>query len=381
MWQQAIESALRITKANVERFGDRYPHVSVNSSRKYEIRENMGWTSGFWSGILWLSYEYSGDSVFREAAARTVVSFRDRVRRNYDLDHHDIGFLYTLSSKAQWILEGDEDAKRLTVEAADRLMKRWRESMYIFQAWGPKEDPTNGGRMIIDCLMNLPLLHWASRQTGDPAYGEAAALHTEKSRRFLVRGDDSSYHTFWFDPQTGDSLRGGTHQGDRDGSTWTRGQAWGIYGFALAYRYLRRAEHLETAKRLAVYFANRIPEDGVVFWDFEVPQEPGTHRDSSASAIAACGMLEICDLLTAEDPLYDKLLNAARRSMEGLVKHYSTVGEDNPEGLLNHGSYTVKRGISPDDYTIWGDYFYLEALMRLERGIPGYWYERHESPV
>lgn len=376
MWKQAIDEALRVARANIERFGNQFPHVSVNSSHKYELNDNNDWTNGFWSGILWLGYEYSGDCAFRDAAVRTVDSFRERLKNNIELEHHDIGFLYSLSSKAQWIIEKDEAAKNLTIEAAQVLMKRWRENMNILQAWGPKDDPLNGGRIIIDCLMNLPLLHWASLHTGNSLYSEAAARHTDISRRFLVRGDDSSYHTFWFDTQTGDSHRGGTHQGNQDGSTWTRGQAWGIYGFALAYRYLQRPEYLETAKRLANYFADRHPEDGVVYWDFDVPQAPQTKRDSSASAIAAAGMLEICGFLPESDPLYEKLLHTVHRSMEGLVRHYSTAGEENAEGLLNRGSYAVRYGHSPDDYTIWGDYFYLEALLRLEKGIPGYWYDR-----
>jgi unsaturated chondroitin disaccharide hydrolase len=255
-------------------------------------------------------------------------------------------------------------------------MKRWREKTQILQAWGPKDDPENGGRIIIDCLMNLPLLHWASAHTGNPDYSDKAAIHTEKSRRFLVRGDDSSFHTFYFDQETGDSIRGGTHQGAQDGSTWTRGQAWGIYGFALAYRYLRQPELLETSKRLARHFIERLPEDSVVYWDFNVPQKPGTERDSSASAIAVCGILELAGHLPESDPDRAALLEGAHKQLASLAKNYATAGEDEAEGFLKHGSYAVRLGRSPDDYTIWGDYFYLEALMRLEKGVPGYWYER-----
>lgn len=373
-WKQAIEQTLRITRANIERFGDRFPHVS-NGDRKYRLNDNTDWTDGFWSGILWLSYEYTGDKTFREAAARTVDSFRRRLENNVNLDHHDIGFLYSPASKAQWIVEGDESAKRLTLQAADVLMKRWRKTPQILQAWGPKDDPANGGRIIIDCLMNLPLLHWAAQHTGDEDYSRKADIHTEKSHRFLVRGDDSSYHTFYFDQETGDSIRGGTHQGSQDGSTWTRGQAWGIYGFALAYRYLRRPELLEASKRLARYFIERLPEDSVVYWDFDVPQIPETKRDSSASAIAACGILELAEHLPEGDPDRVALLEGARKQIASLAEYYFDRSGD-AEGFLKHGSYAVRLGHSPDDYTIWGDYFYLEALMRLEKGVPGYWYER-----
>jgi len=375
MWKHAIEKCVEQTRRNIQRFGDQFPHVSTNG-RHYVLDSNTDWTDGFWSGILWLCYEYTGEKQFREAAVRTVDSFRKRLKNNIGLDHHDIGFLYSLSTKAQWILEKDEEARLLTLQAADVLMKRWRTESQLIQAWGSEHDPENGGRIIIDCLMNLPLLYWAYEQTGEARYLEAANIHAEKSRRFLVRGDDSSYHTFYFDPLTGDSVRGGTHQGYRDGSTWTRGQAWGIYGFSLAYRGLRRSEFLDTSKRMALYFYDRLPEDHVVYWDFDAPQLPETKRDSSASAIAAAGVLELIPHLEPNDPIKVNLLDTVHRSMTSLVQNYTPDNGSDEQGFIQRGSYSVRRGASPDDYTIWGDYYYLEALMRLDKGIPGYWYER-----
>ena len=375
MWQEAIEAALETTKRNIDRFDGRFPHVS-DGDEFYLLNDNTEWTAGFWSGILWLCYEYTGDSHFRKHAVATVDNFRDRMARKSIFDHHDIGFLYSLSAKAQWIIERDPDARTLTLAAADMLMKRWREEPQLIQAWGSEGDPENGGRIIIDCLLNLPLLYWAHKQTGDEAYLRVARLHAEKSRRFLVRGDGSSYHTFFFDPVTGDAIRGGTHQGYRDGSTWTRGQAWGIYGFALSARYLQSAEMLTTAKDMARYFNAHLPEDHVAYWDFDVPQEPGIKRDSSASAIAACGMLEIAGQLGEADPERAELIQAAETAVKSLAQHYATRGEEAAEGLLKHGSYSVRGGASPDDYTIWGDYYYMEALLRLSRGVPGYWYDR-----
>lgn len=375
MWARAIEQAVEQTKRNIERFGEQFPHVSADG-KHYMLNPNTDWTDGFWSGMLWLCYEYTGEAVFRDAAVRTVDSFRRRLEVRTNLNHHDIGFLYSLSSKAGWIVDKDEEARQLTLQAADALMERWRETPQLIQAWGPENDPENGGRIIIDCLMNLPLLYWATEQTGDAKYREVAGIHAEKSRRFLVRGDDSSYHTFYFDQATGDAVRGGTHQGYRDGSTWTRGQAWGIYGFALAYRGLGRPEFLETSKRMAKYFIDRLPEDYVVYWDFDVPQVPESKRDSSASAIAACGMLELAGHLGPEDPFKAELMEAVTRSITSLALNYTPDRTSDEEGLIRRGSYSVRTGLSPDDYTIWGDYYYLEALMRLEKGIPGYWYSR-----
>ncbi|MCZ8516823.1 glycoside hydrolase family 88 protein [Paenibacillus filicis] len=374
LWQQAIDDAIQKTRVNIERFGDLFPHVSENG--KYHLNPNTDWTVGFWSGILWLSYEYTKDETFKKAAEKTVASFRNRLDNLTELDHHDIGFLYSLSSKAQWIIESDEAAKQLTLEAADVLMKRWRPKGQYIQAWGPEGHPDNGGRIIIDCLMNLPLLYWAYEHTGNEAYRDAAVIHADKSRRFLVRGDDSSYHTFYFDPENGEALRGGTAQGYMDGSTWTRGQAWGVYGFALSYRYTNNPLYLETSKRLARYFLERLPEDDVVYWDFDAPITPDTKRDSSASAITASGLLELLSHLDAGDSDRAFFEDGLQRTMTSLVGNYSTLGQPEAEGFLEHGSYSVRGGAAPDDYMIWGDYFYLEALLRLEKGIRGYWYDR-----
>lgn len=302
--------------------------------------------------------------------------FAARLEAKVMLDHHDIGFLYGPSAFAGWVVTGNEAFKSLTLRAADHLLGRWREAAGVIQAWGPEGDPENGGRIIIDCLMNLPLLYWAQTVTGVDSYGVIAKAHAEKARRFLVRGDDSSYHTFYFDQQNGEAIRGGTHQGFRDGSTWTRGQAWGIYGFALSYRYTREPDYLETSKRMARYFIERIPEDGVVYWDFDVPVDKDTIRDSSASAIAACGMLELLSHLEADDELLPQLQIALSRTMEGLMGAFSTLGQPEAEGLLDHGSYYVRGDLGLDGYMIWGDYYYLEALMRIWKGVPGYWYER-----
>ncbi|MCS7460205.1 glycoside hydrolase family 88 protein [Paenibacillus doosanensis] len=374
MWKQAIEDAVQKTRANIEKYGDLFPHVSNDG--KYLLNDNDDWTDGFWSGILWLCYEYSGDPVFKQAAEKTVTSFRKRMDGKVAIDHHDIGFLYSLSSKAQWIIERDEAAKQLTLEAADWLMTRWREKGQYIQAWGPAGDPQNGGRIIIDCMMNLPLLYWAYEQTGNEKYRDVAVIHADKSRRFLVRGDDSSYHTFYFDPETGESIRGGTHQGYQDGSTWTRGQAWGVYGFALSYHYTKNPLYLETSKRMARYFLERLPEDDVVYWDFNVPVNDKTERDSSASAITAAGLIELLSHLSADDPDRAFLEDGLQRSLKGLVNGYATIGKPDAEGFLEHGSYHVRGNNAPDDYMIWGDYYYLEALVRLEKGIKGYWYER-----
>ncbi|QNK58641.1 glycoside hydrolase family 88 protein [Paenibacillus sp. PAMC21692] len=374
MWQQAIEDAVRKTRQNIEQFGLRFPHITTEN--RYDWGENNDWIEGFYTGMIWLCYEYTGDAFFKETGLKHLDSYRERLSAKRELDHHDIGFLYLPSALAAWIVSGSDKGRQLALDAADHLMMRWRPDGGFLQAWGPAGHPENGGRIIIDCMMNIPLLYWAYEQSGNEAYREAAICHADKSRRYLMRGDDSTYHTFYFDPESGKPIRGGTHQGFHDGSTWTRGQAWAIYGFALSYRYTGNKPYLETAKRAARFFIAHLPEDEVAYWDFDVPAQPGTPRDSSASAIATCGLLEIISHLREGDDEKQTFKNAVEGTMSSLVKHYATIGKPDEEGLLQHGSYYVRGGLGPDDYMIWGDYYYLEALLRMTSNIPGYWYER-----
>lgn len=374
MWEQAIMDAVEKTKRNIGLYPMKFPHITAE--KRYEWGESNDWIEGFYTGMIWLCYEYTKDPLFKDTAIAQLEDYKARLEEKRHLDHHDIGFLYLPSALAAWIVDEHEEGKQLALKAADHLMLRWREEGQYIQAWGRKGDEKNGGRIIIDCMMNIPLLYWAYDQTGDERYKRVAVAHAEKSRRYLMRGDDSSYHTFYFQPSDGKPIGGGTHQGYHDGSTWTRGQAWAVYGFALSYRYTRDPKYLDTAVRAARYFIEHLPEDHVAYWDFDVPIEAGTPRDSSASAIAACGMLEILEHLEEEDGNKGLLTDAVEKSMISLVNAYSTIGEAAEEGLIKHGSYYVRGGMGPDDYMIWGDYYYLEALLRLTKGIPGYWYER-----
>lgn len=372
MWNAAIADALVKLRQNIVKHPGVLPHII--EGQRYEWGENNDWIEGFYIGMMWLAYEYGQDPFYKESAEAYLANFKDRLERHVALDHHDIGFLYSLSAVAQWRVTGSSEAKEVSLQAADVLLERWRPQIGIIQAWGLEDDPENGGRIIIDCLLNLPLLFWAYEQTQNQKYYDVAMRHALASQKFLVRGDGSSYHTFYFDRANGNAIRGGTHQGHEDGSTWTRGQAWGIYGFALAYRYTKHEPFLETSKRLAKYFIEHMPEDNVVYWDFDVPVEAGTPRDSSASAITACGLLELLEWIAEEDSSRQGFEEALGRTMRALVENYATTDIPEAEGLLKHGSYHVRGDRAPDDYMIWGDYFYLEALVRLEKGIKGYWY-------
>jgi unsaturated chondroitin disaccharide hydrolase len=370
-WRSALEYAVAKIRANIPVFSASYP-APASIYNVYPSIGNTEWTSSFWPGMLWLAWEYTGDPVFRNTAQGLIPDFRSRLDARLETETHDLGFLYTLSCAAPWRLTGDHRARETALKAADLLMLRFYEKAGVIQAWGNLNDPSQKGRIIIDCAMNLPLLYWAAEQTGNPYYREAAERHISMANRYIIRRNWSTYHTFFFDIETGAPLRGNTAQGYADDSCWSRGQAWGIYGNALSCGYLRDSSLPETARGLARYFLNRLPTDLVAYWDLFFTG--GTEeRDSSAAAIAACGLLELARHLPAADPDHRLFENAALHIMASLARSYTTAEEPASNGILLHGVYAKPQGRGVDECTIFGDYFYTEALIRIVQGWKPYW--------
>lgn len=373
--KDALTTAIGQTQFAVSRFGEKFKHI-FSTGNFYTEAPNSQWTNGFWTGELWLAYEYTKEEVFRKTALAQVDSFEYRIKHNIETDTHDLGFLYSPSCVAAYKLTGSEKSKNTALMAADKLLERFHEKGQFLQAWGKLNEPGNY-RLIIDCLLNLPLLYWASEVTGNPVYGEKAGAHIQTALKVLIRPDDSTYHTFYFDPKTGEPLWGVTHQGYSADSAWSRGQAWGIYGIALSYRYTKNPEYLPLFEKVTEYFIEHLPKNLIPYWDFiftDGSQEP---RDSSAGAIAACGMLEMANYLPQEKAVYYTAI--ARRLMKAL---YDTCAVKNPgesDGQLLHGVYgrktpyndCIDHGI--DECNLWGDYYYLEGLIRLSKDWNPYW--------
>lgn len=327
---------------------------------------NIGWTTSFWTGQLWLAYQWTGNEIYRQVAEGHLVNFRHRLDSQVDIDHHDLGFLYTLSAVVPWRLTGSALARETALLAAKALMNRYIPTAGIFQAWGRMDDPEQRGRTIVDCMMNLPLLYWASQVSGDEAFAQAAERHAIKSAASFFRPDHSTFHTYYFDVNTGAPLYGKTAQGAGDQSCWARGQAWAIYGFALSYRYTRNPVFLDASARAADAFLARLPADRVAYWDLIYSDGSGQERDSSASAIAACGLLELARWQPdqARAAAYQA---EASQVVQSLAAGYSTMAHPDSNALLLHGVYSKPGGSGVDEANLWGDYFYLEALMRLSR--------------
>ncbi|NUT98760.1 MAG: glucuronyl hydrolase [Saccharothrix sp.] len=369
--EAAWHAAVATVRGNIADFTAWYPGDTTTAGvyRPRSARSgrpagsNVGWTTGFWPGMLWLTWEATRDDDVLRAARGHIDDFADRVDQGIDLDTHDLGFLYTLSCVTPARLLDHPGARRAALAAADHLMTRFLEPAGIVQAWGDLTDPLQRGRTIIDSLMNMPLLYWASETTGSRHYADAAIRHTEQLERHIIRPDDTTFHTFYWDPETGEPLRGATEQGHQDGSCWARGQAWGIYGFALAHRYVRREGFLTAARRCADHFLAHLPDDRVAYWDLVFTDGSGEERDSSAAAIAVCGLYELAERLGA-DPAAPRYRAEADTILTNLATQYSTVESDTSNALLLHGVYDKPKNVGVDEGTLWGDYFYLEALLR-----------------
>lgn len=369
--ENAREQVLGLISRNLSDFGEKFPAETCVEGY-YPLTENVEWTTSFWTGQLWLAWEMTGEAKFRTLAEKNVRSFGLRIAGREDTNTHDLGFLYTLSCVADWRLTGNKEARGFALLAAEALLERFHEKAKIIQAWGDLSDPEQAGRMIIDCNMNLPLLYWASEQTGDSRFAAAAYQHALQAARYLVRDDASTYHTYYMDIKTGAPRFGSTQQGYADDSCWSRGQAWGIYGFTLSFLYTGNREFLELSKRLANYFLNRLPEDHVCHWDLALLGTDAL-RDSSSAAIAVCGLLELCKHLPVVDPDRATYLAAVRAMMSSLSQSYLSKIEEPGNGLLKHSVYHLASNKGVDQASSWGDYFYVEALVRLTQSWKLYW--------
>ena len=371
----ALEAAAGQVLRVLPQFTDRF-QKAYSENGFYAPTDNVDWTPGFWTGEIWLAYEYTGNEKLKAAGDIQMKSFLDRIDGRIDVDTHDLGFMYSPSCVAGYKLTGSAVGREAAVKAAGELTKRFHSKGGFIQAWGPLGAPDNY-RLIIDCLLNLPLLYWASQETGEERYREVAECHIHTALKNVIRPDFSTWHTFFFNQATGEPDHGATCQGYRDGSAWARGQAWGVYGTAIAYKYTGRKEYIDSFKGVTDYYLRHLPADLVPFWDLEFGDGDDQPRDSSSASIAACGMLEMADHLEKTEG--DWYRAAARRIMKSVVDHYAVKDPDTSNGQVlhstysNHSPYNTCNHYGVDECNLWGDYFYMEALTRLCRDWNPYW--------
>lgn len=366
--KEALYAALKkVDRLIADMNGDFPDHASENNVY-LPVKNDKGWNTGFWCGILWLSYEATGDEKYRNAAENLLESFYIRIDEKLGTDTHDLGFIYVPSCVAAYKLTGNERAKEAAIKAADHLMTRYHEEGEYIQAWGKMGEQL---RLIVDCMNNLPLLYWASEVTGDKKYFDVAYNHAKTTINFIVREDASTFHTYFFNPD-GTPDRGTTAQGVSDDSCWARGQAWLISGLPLSYKYTKDCDMPPLFEKVTNYFLNRLPEDYIPYWDLTFVSGD-EERDSSAAAIALCGMLEMLSNLNDNDPNKELYKNAIEHITYSLYNNYSTKDTEESNGLLLHAVYAKPFNNGIDECNIWGCYYYMEALVRMIKGTKAYW--------
>ena len=317
---------------------------------------------------MWQLYHATGEAVYRDEALRTE-ELLTRELRAFDLLNHDVGFMYLLSTGAHYRLLGGRQALSDTLHAATLLAGRFNPAGFI-RAWPGKD---RAGYAIIDCMMNLSLLYWASEQTGDPRFSAIAKIHADTTLREFLRDDGSNCHIVVFDPSTGKVLDRPMGQGYAPGSSWSRGQAWALYGFTLSYINTGEERYLDAALRSARYFISHIREDGLTDSDFCQPKDE-ERIDNIAGAVAACGLLELSALAPAEE---SKTFRAA--ALRLLKAEYDLCADwtDASGGILQKCTASYHDdGAGRHVNILYGDYFFVEALCKLRGTDARLWMAR-----
>lgn len=344
-----------------ERIGSTFPHVSKNG--RYDATSPNWWTAGFWPGMLWTIYADTKEERLRQIAEACEVELDSVLQRFYELDH-DMGFMWTLTARANYRLTGNLESRRRALAAASHLAGRFNLAGGYIRAWnsGAGQSVDKTGWAIIDCMMNLPLLYWASEEILDPRFRHVARAHADTVLREFIRPDGSVYHIVCFDPETGERVAALGGQGHAEQSAWSRGTAWALYGCALTYAYTREERFLDAAKRVAHFFVANLPADWVPYWDFRVDAKTDTTRDASAAAIAACGLLEIAKWVPeVERSAYQQ---SACRILQSLTSHYAS-WELEEEGLILQSTGNAPQNQNVNVPIIYGDYYFVEAIARL----------------
>ena len=345
--------------AERDRVGSRIPYIAQDGLyREFEDETFIRWwTNGFWPGILWQMRNATGDEAYT-APARGVEAKLDRVFDDNDTDH-DAGFMWLLSAVADWRATGNQQSRTRGLHAANLLISRFNPVGRFLRAWN---EQGREGWAIIDSMMNIPLLFWAAHETGDPRYVQVATMHADTLLEHVIRPDGSCNHIVCFDPLTGEFEDNPGGQGYESGSSWTRGQAWAIYGFALAARNSGEVRYLDAAKRVAHYFCANVALSGdLTPIDFRQPAEP-EYRDALAAVIAACGLMEVAEQVPElERALYVRWAVRILKAVEANWCDWDPAHD----GLVQccSGSYHSE----PDREVpmVYGDYYYVEAVLRL----------------
>ena len=340
-----------------ETFGGRYPEYTTDGI--YTYRDKVNWLSGFLGGELWNLYDITKNENLRKRAIAQADALLEFASIDYT---HDMGFIFFPTVVKAYIETGDEKYKKAGITAARMLLKRFNKNGNFMKAWGALSDTSKAGWMIIDTMLNLELLFWAWQETGEVEFYDIAYIHAITCMKENVRDDFSSYHVIEFNPETGKVIKRRTHQGWQDETTWARGQAWGIYGFANAYKYTEDERFLNVSKKMSDFFIERLPNDFIPYWDLDLSGNDVV-RDASAGAIASSGLYILSDQVKLKED-YKKYSSAADRIAESLINNYTFLNSkrEKEEGLLIHTVYNYHKNWGVDESFPCGDYYFTESL-------------------
>lgn len=344
----------------------RLPRTTAADGAMHWAHRGFDWTNGFFPGSLWYLYEHNQDPYYKNAAKDMQNLF---VSERFNKRSHDLGFVFNCSFGNALRITGDTAARRVLIDASNSLMTRFRPAVGCIQSW----DVTGGWQskrgwscpVIIDNMMNLEMLFEATKLTGDNKYRDVAIAHAKTTMKHHFRPDYSTYHVIDYDVQTGEVRKKQTAQGYSDDSAWARGQAWGLYGYVICYRYTKDPVFLEQAKHIAHFIMtnDKVPADYIPYWDYDAPADIHNHpRDVSAASCTASALIELSQYAEGDYLAYatDILKNLSTDAYQ------AKLGENN-DFVLMHSVGSIPHNNEIDVPLNYADYYYIEALMRLRK--------------
>jgi unsaturated chondroitin disaccharide hydrolase len=333
---------------------------SLNTAGELHLVGKKDWTSGFYPGVLWLMYELTDEENWKEEALKYTELLESE---QFNASNHDVGFKMMSSYGQGYRLTGNKEYSDILIQSARTLISRFDEKVGCIRSWDHHKDKWDYP-VIIDNMINLELLFWASKETGDPVFANIAVKHAETTLKNHFRKDYSTYHVVSYDTITGNVAAKQTRQGYSHESSWARGQAWALYGYTMAYRETQNSDFLIQAEKIANYIFNEaeLPRDYIPYWDFDAPDIPNEPRDVSAAAVMASALYELSSYTTSLQESYLAKANSMMSSLSS--KKYFNKQGTNGGFLLRHSTGSKPTGSEIDVPLIYADYYYLEALKR-----------------
>lgn len=337
---------------------------TLDKEGKLITSDSKWWTSGFFPGVLWYLYEATGDTLLKEYAC----DYTSRVEKEkYNKGNHDVGFMLYCSFGNGYRLTGNEKYKQVLLKGAESLSTRYKDHIGVIRSWDFNRAVWQYP-VIIDNMMNLELLEWASKNSDNSRFDAIARSHADVTLKNHFRPDYSCWHVVSYDTITGQPEKKHTRQGYSHESSWSRGEAWALYGYVMMYRETQQKHYLAHAKKVANYILThpRMPEDGIPYWDYDAPDIPDTYRDASAGAIMASAFIELSTMIQGE--LSRKCLMMAETQLKTLTSpEYLAEPGTNGNFILKHSVGSLMEHSEVDVPLTYADYYYVEALLRYQK--------------